>query len=567
MVELSHPVKGLAQACGVMLCGICVVFPFAVIFTFMNEKTSVCREWAIESAGKSLTTLDCAQHQTAVNGVALTPGTLGFLACDVDKSTFKKFTGNDFVGLAEVDNLFAPAVAPDTGGAAAAMTMTAQQWQCEETCTHHQTVCNRRLEDDRDEQDTADMQEEDPNRRLLSQRFPKSAERLRRLKSKTKAKTCHQGPCDQWSYRRILSSGSAKENFNWPSNAAAACGNPPYPTANPVPLGAHDYHANDGTVKLQPKQQWALNSEQLNRLPIAAAVNLAPRAISSTTNNAQTAPKVLSTENTYSDGVALYTCSGANYQNMGCLSITFNKAVPNHVSMLGATTGRGIMNIGGWNNTGYWLCKGSTTNNLKPFCPSKPETTNAKGMLSCGEDITQAAQMITVMKDANWWRKWVFRAIGFSAFWMAIACCLQPINYVLTYITDLIDAGTDCIPCVGSCVDCLTDIFMGIVHAILCVVSCCCAVSCFLAIVTIAWIVMRPVVGSILAVVACLCCTGAGVLTYLAKQQVGDKTKSKLYDEDGEDDEGLEGMEDMDSSRSRPDDYGYSNQYGGDGFE
>merc|ERR1711966_587665 len=119
---------------------------------------------------------------------------------------------------------------------------------------------------------------------------------------------------------------------------------------------------------------------------------------------------------------------------------------------------------------------------------------------------TTMEELFTIMKNANSMKLWIFRAIGFFCIWLAICCCLQPIESCLGFITNMMDEGTDCIPGVGCAVDCLTDIFMGMVKAVLCVVGCCCAAGWFLSVVVVMWIVMRPVMGMALAVVACCFC-------------------------------------------------------------
>jgi len=516
----STDVGNPCSVCCCFLFGMCVLFPFALVFTGWNEQVAVCRAWAIDGAEQKAVALDCAQHTTDALGGALTPGTLGFLSCGVNSSTFKTFSGNDFTGLSSLTNLFDPA-----GSSAAAMTMSVKSWQCEETCSRSE--CHRRLEEvSSDGKATVD---ESKGRRLLSRRLTGEPAKERNLKSKSKS--CN-SQCVEWSHQRVLEGTVLSTSFEDRYGAERVCGTIVNP--QPVKIGTSDFHASAGQVSTLPGNAWALNDKQIKSLPIELGVALSPRAASGTVSSATTAPAQLDEYNTYVQGNVLKTCTGTN---MGCLEITFLKAAPARATMLGAVSSMyGQMNVTGWEESEYWVCKGSHANNINRFCPSTPlaDANDAlhKGSMACGEDVTTMPQLFTIMKDANSEKQWMFRAIGFCCFWFAISCCLQPIESALGFITNMMDDGTDCIPCVGSAVDCLTDIFMGMVKAILCVVSCCCAVGWFLSVVVVMWFVMRPMMGMALAVVACCFCTGAGGLLYYFRGSGG--KDSSRYDEEEE---------------------------------
>jgi len=218
---------------------------------------------------------------------------------------------------------------------------------------------------------------------------------------------------------------------------------------------------------------------------------------------------------------------------MGCLEISFDKAVPKHVAMLGKISlHAGMMDSAGWDSPGYWLCKGASANNINRFCPSTITGSIHKGVGSCGEDITSLAKMIDFLKGMNKGRTWGLRILGFLMFWCSVWMCTQPIRSMLGCITNMMDSSTDCIPCVGGCVDTLTDIFMGVVKAILCVVSFCCGGACFLTVCVIMWFVMRPVWGIVGCIVICCCCAGAGALLYSSRKS--SKDPSEMDDDEGE---------------------------------
>jgi hypothetical protein len=221
---------------------------------------------------------------------------------------------------------------------------------------------------------------------------------------------------------------------------------------------------------------------------------------------------------------------------MDCLEITFSQAAPAHITMLGGISSTpGLMTEEGWTEPGYWLCEGSSANIIDRSCPAW-NTRGASelfvhGYESCGEDVQTLEAIFTNMRDANSTKQWLIRFVGFCLFFAAFSACFQPIDGIMEYITDMMDKGTECIPCVGCCVDCLTDIFMGIVRMILFLVSCFCSCAWFLGIVAIMWIVMRPVMGSIFATLTICFCCASGVLLQKNKGK-GVKQSRELDDDD-----------------------------------
>jgi hypothetical protein len=212
--------------------------------------------------------------------------------------------------------------------------------------------------------------------------------------------------------------------------------------------------------------QWALNTRQLHLLPVNSPVALTPHTASGSLTGPQP-PVSLTSANTQIVSNTVYTCTPGS-QEMGCLEISFMRAIPAHVAILGAISSNpvGQFQEAGFNTSGYWLCKGSTANNINRMCPSKGLTSVTdllyKGALGCGEEIITLAQLLTQLKEGNQAKLWLLRLAGFILFWLSINMCCQPIKSMLGFITNMMDASTDCIPCVGGCVDTLTDIFMGV---------------------------------------------------------------------------------------------------------
>jgi len=501
------------QACGVcvlFLCGVFVFFPGGVVLTAWNEHRSVCRVWAIESAEKEVNILDCGQHTTAV------PGTLGFLACPVDQSTFTNYTySNSFAGITNLKDVFGVGGA---GQAAAALTMTVQQWQCKETCVEEQ--CRRRL----GEQSTKEPA--DKARSLLNKHEALGEDvKARNLKSKGKSCT---NVCVRYSHEKILSAETPTTSFQRPGEAITACGAGATTLRAPSVQG-HDLHAPGGQIATANGHAWTMNENQVQLLPINVPVPLTPRAAVGSFTDSPSASQ-LTEKNTYVIGNTIHTCQSPG---MGCYEISFTKSVPTRMAMLGAvSTVPGEMAPLGWNGDGFWLCKGSSTNNINRFCPSHSSIDTNKGVLpSCGEDVTQVTQMFTALKNASWYAQWGYRIGGFVMLFMAFSCCFLPLKACLGFITDMIDDGTECIPCVGSCVDCLTDIFMKIVSAILGVVSFCCACGTFLIVCAFMWMVLKPWYGIPMMIGACCFCGGAGGLLYYFRGGKGDGSEALSEEE------------------------------------
>jgi len=430
----------------------------------------------------------------------------------------------------------------NAGQASAAMRMSVKQWQCKETCS--ETRCQRRLRAENKEPG-------DKARSLLNKREVGGDVEARSLKGgrggrsggrsgsrSGSSKSCNE-VCVAYSHEKILSEEIPTTSFNDPQQAETICG------AGFSSLGApgvqgHDVHVPGGQIATANGNGWTVNRVQVQELPINVAVPLTARApwrsgsgpSASDFTDSPSAPD-LNRRNTYVAGNVLRTCKSSD---MGCYEITFLKAVPNRISMLGAvSTVPGEMSVTGWNNEGFWLCKVNSTNNINRFCPSESSVDMRKGMISCGEDITTVAQMVTMLKDANWYAQWGYRIGGFVILLCAFNCCFLPIKACLGFITDMIDDGTECIPCVGSCVDFLTDIFMKMVSAILAVVSCCCACGTFLAVCAVMWIVLKPWYGIPMMIGVCCFCGGAGALLYFFRGSKDDE--SELLDEEEDEEE------------------------------
>lgn len=536
--------EDVGPTCGIgtFCVGLLLVWPAAIILTGYNEQAAVCREWAIDQAKDTARSLTCSSASKDADGQQIATGTLGFLSCDVDKSTYKQFTSQSFAGLQgiSVGSIFKPADAK-----AAAMSMDVQMWQCYETCAREE--CYRRL----DETDgTASPQGHgdavEDRRSLLTRRLGdvENGATTRNLKSSS-SKSCTPR-CVEYRHERRLTGDRLSQSFHDEGGARAVCGDTSWSYVEDPKMGVSYVHAAKGEVQLSGKK-WKLNDFQIQGLPIDVDVTLPNREGS----NLGPVGGTLTNQNTRQSSNKIYTCAANRPNEMGCLEISFKKAVPNTVTIFSATSKEeGFFSDEGWFADGYWLCSGSSSNHINRACPASTSVSFFKGVTSCGEDVNTMDKLTSKLANENNTKLWGIRIAGFILFWCSISMCFQPIRSLLGCITNSLDSATDCIPCVGWIVDTMTDIFMGVVKAVLCIVSFCCAGGCFLFVVAFMWMVLRPVQGSILMVVMCCCCCGGVGLLYSGRDpEKGAKARDKLLkgmpadasdDEDMPDDNGAD---------------------------
>lgn len=87
---------------------------------------------------------------------------------------------------------------------------------------------------------------------------------------------------------------------------------------------------------------------------------------------------------------------------------------------------------------------------------------------------------------------WVLRLCGLLLAWAAIYMCLSPITTAADIVGDVLAY----IPCgVGGWLESLLE---GAVQCVVCLISCSTGISCGLFVISIVWVVMRPLVGGIL---------------------------------------------------------------------
>lgn len=518
-------------------CGIFLIFPLAVFLTGWNEQAAVCREWAIDQSKEKLDVLSLDSNTKTKDGKTIMPGDLGFITGTLDESTYKDFTSKSFSGLTSIpENLLFDGV--DGIAKGAAMSMNVQMYQCVEKCVRYSCDHRRLDESDETESDQRHLDESDETesgeqmaeekRALLNRRLDNDGEgHLRNLKSKGKRgqQSCNKR-CVEYAYERKLSGVQESQTFH--ADPKPDCG----PLAGQLTfpsdpkLGETHEHAAAGAVKFTGGA-WSLNTKQLHDLPIDAHVPLKARAATATPDKSFP----LTEKNTVQTPTQLLTCPQGTAE-LGCLVIEFKAAKPPKATILSAVSeDAGLFKEEGWEANGYWLCSGHGANNFNRICPAATSLDINKGITACGPEIDTVDELVEKMASENSTKMWILRLTGFICFWCAISMCFQPIETILEVGTDCIDAATDCIPCVGCIVDTMTDIFMGVVRCVLCIVSFCCGGACFLFVVAVMWVVMRPVQGIIMFVVMVGLCIGGYCLLNATKDP--DRARNKKFNRGG----------------------------------
>merc|ERR1711953_221919 len=137
------------------------------------------------------------------------------------------------------------------------------------------------------------------------------------------------------------------------------------------------------------------------------------------------------------------------------------------------------------------------------------------------------------MEDENTTRTWGYRLLAFILVFCSVSCIFSPITTIVDMVADGADFITEWIPGVGCLVDTLTDYIVGIVGCVVQLISCACALSCFLMVAGFVWVFMRPMIGIPLMIVACCCFGGGSYCVYQNKQPKDGRDKDfELHSDD-----------------------------------
>jgi hypothetical protein len=214
----------------------------------------------------------------------------------------------------------------------------------------------------------------------------------------------------------------------------------------------------------------------------------------------------LTNNNTKSFENKLSTCKGDN--DIGCVQITFMKAVPASVDILNeiaAPGSPGLFAETPWVAPSGWLCGEES---VQRVCPSANNILSSVGG-GCEGGATKE-EFFTSMHSENDTMTWVLRAILFFCVYCTVSCIFSPITTIVDMVMDGAEYITDWIPCVGTMVECIGDIISGVVGCIVFCISLFFATSCFCIVAGTVWVAMRPKIGIPCFILAC-CCFGGGI--------------------------------------------------------
>jgi hypothetical protein len=130
------------------------------------------------------------------------------------------------------------------------------------------------------------------------------------------------------------------------------------------------------------------------------------------------------------------------------------------------------------------------------------------------------AQFIANLKAEASMMTSVFRAVGFVLLWIAAYCIFSPIAAAASMVDSIMDTFA-CIPCVGPVIDIIGDAIEGVGAMITCGLACACCIPSGVIVMSVMWVIMRPMYA--VPLVLCLC-----LLPLLFKglqMQAGNRTK------------------------------------------
>lgn len=510
----ANQVGGICCKC---CCGV-ILLPLMLYFTAWNEMRSVCRDKALYEAEDHVHDLSCSSLAGDYKS-----GDLGFLSCDLDRSTFHRFTSQNFPGLQGMPDLF-----PD-GTESVSMSMTTEMLVCVETCTRE--VCTRRLRGvelnstegsvDLGASETETEEEEMEEEPIEDDDEGSTEDAIALSSSRRRSCTRH---CVEWDYNLQWSATEGVSYFHDPGQAQYRCGDSSNPTMSNshLTLGTSYAYAQEGTIKAAG-DFWSLNRWQEEGLPIDLNIDPTPTGFNTSWTVDYVQPPIdLDRGNSGVFGQYLTSCV-TGQERLGCVRATFMRGAPEHVTMLGKISAKpGMFDPDGWLAPEDWICKGWDINRICPMSPISGHVDLYKGYQSCEADLTKE-ELFDTMHNENQMTAWGYRVIAWLGLWWAVSCCLSPIKDIVSVMTQFADQITECIPGVGWVIDFLTDIVDSVVSCVVCCVSFFCASSCFCVVAGVAWLALRPLYGITFLTFSCCCFCCASGLCYMGRKSMHNK--------------------------------------------
>jgi hypothetical protein len=276
--------------------------------------------------------------------------------------------------------------------------------------------------------------------------------------------------------------------------------NPAFPTN--VDAGESTDYA-PGPVKAGTSNisAWTINEDLVRGIeptkPVPLSTMLGPISTFKGTGSVNPAVRPLSvtTLNMLVYGDYLSTCA-QNDNRVGCVRISYHMALS--VGESPAVLARVKESVTSPEKVpSSWGCSASDRQWIRAETGSGPYTKDT---------------LIETLKSENSMTTWLLRLVGCILAWVSVFCCLQPIAAAADIMGDCLAF----IPCVGGAME---DCLEGAVDSLLCCLSCGVGCSCALFVIATMWVVMRPMVGIPLMLLAlCVGCSGIGVFMSMHKK-------------------------------------------------
>jgi hypothetical protein len=202
-------------------------------------------------------------------------------------------------------------------------------------------------------------------------------------------------------------------------------------------------------------------------------------------------------------GEAVITDCGIN-PSWGCVKLTYAVSTATQASI--------IANVGPGKIAAPHITPASWACSEDDYYAFYPDTSTAT-----------LPEVIAREHSTNSTTAWLLRIVGLLMAWGAVFCLFSPV----TFAADICGDCLAFIPCVGEMME---DIIEGVVYAVVCAISCSIGCSCGLCVIAIVMLVMRPLWGGLLMLVA-LCLIGC---SFAVASQAPKKSQRQPQDEEME---------------------------------
>lgn len=196
----------------------------------------------------------------------------------------------------------------------------------------------------------------------------------------------------------------------------------------------------------------------------------------------------------------VFPSGSCSAQKIGCEKLSFQQSTATHVSVFAKSKG----SSGDLDKIAFpsaWGCSAEST-----------------WFIIQGTDKLDLQTALMTLLSQNDTQVWILRIVLTIFSILGVYFILSPISYAADKLGDVLNM----IPCVGGY---LEDAVEGVVGAVVCGIACGVGCCCSLFVISIFWLLLRPLYGGSLLAVA-LCCCGAAVY-YRSSEGAPNKGKKK----------------------------------------